>query len=122
MKQAILLSESSTSSTKTSLQSLTREDWSILEQFVAIGKVMQTAMLDVSFAPALPTHIYFQFEKDNALLSESWLLVMGICSGVARAAAASGGEYADALATHISREILNQYREPIVIKSHLNAR
>jgi hypothetical protein len=48
MKQAILLSESSGSSTQATIQSLTRNDWSILEQFVVVGKVLQTAMLDVS--------------------------------------------------------------------------
>jgi hypothetical protein len=59
MKHAILLCESSGSTRQSTLQSLTRDDWDILEQFVVIGKVMQTAMLDVSFLPAPPMHTYF---------------------------------------------------------------
>ena len=64
----------------------------------------------------------FQFEKDTALLSESWLLVTGLCTAVAHAAANNGGEHAAALSDYIQGEILQQYREPVVEPTNLNAR
>lgn len=122
MKQAVLLCESSGSSRQSTLRSLTRDDWDVLEQFVVIGRVLQTAMLEVRFLPASSMHTSFQFEKDNALLSESWLLVIGLCKAVAHAAATNGGECAVAMSAYIQREILRQYREPIVEPTNMNAR
>jgi hypothetical protein len=102
---------------------LTNVEWQHAEQFVAVGEPIRQAIDDVSSL----THCSFphrcrllQLQANDALLSETWLMVGGLREQIA--SAMHTGEVAQALGQHALDELDGRYRDPVCDPKNLYAR